>query len=353
MSEILDELQRASLFNPELRIVHAKVTECMNTFLLNNETLERFAAVFRNEMVQGLSADETERKRSSLQMEPTYVHKVCDGTETGEYLGLDLGGTNFRVLYLQLENGKQVRSACRYYNCTEAILTGRAEPLFDHIATSIRKFLEEEKLPFGMRYQLGFTFSFPMIQRGLRSGVLVTWTKTFRNTSGVGEDAVVHLERALRDAGIADSVHVSAILNDTTGTLMCGTFLDHECRVGAILGTGSNGCYIERVARVPRLSNEPLEAGDKVLIDIEWGAFGDNHSIDFLKTPFDAEVNRFSNHVDSFTFEKLFSGMYLGELVRLVLLSLIDSGALFDGRFKEQLSTRWSFTTDNVSEIER
>ena len=48
----------------------------------------------------------------------------------------------------------------------------------------------------------GFTFSFPMVQTGLKKGVLVTWTKSFANPDGVGEDAVRLLEEALARRGV-------------------------------------------------------------------------------------------------------------------------------------------------------
>ena len=38
----------------------------------------------------------------TVKMLPTYVTAVPDGTETGNYLALDLGGTNFRVLLITL-----------------------------------------------------------------------------------------------------------------------------------------------------------------------------------------------------------------------------------------------------------
>lgn len=49
---------------------------------------------------------------------------------------------------------------------------------------------------------LGFTFSFPMVQKGLKSGVLVAWTKSFACPDGVGEDAVKMLEDAITRRGV-------------------------------------------------------------------------------------------------------------------------------------------------------
>jgi len=53
----------------------------------------------------------------------------------------------------------------------------------------------------------GFTFSFPMVQEGLKRGVLVTWTKSFACPDGVGEDAVKMLEDAIERRGVSEHVH--------------------------------------------------------------------------------------------------------------------------------------------------
>lgn len=37
-------------------------------------------------------------------MENTYIPELPDGTESGKYLALDLGGTNFRVLLLEVNS---------------------------------------------------------------------------------------------------------------------------------------------------------------------------------------------------------------------------------------------------------
>lgn len=51
--------------------------------------------------------------------------------------------------------------------------------------------------------------------------------------------------------------------------------------------------------------------------------------------------------------EKMISGMYMGELVRLVLLKFTKEKVLFSGKGSEELNTRWRFKTKYVSEIER
>jgi hexokinase len=48
-------------------------------------------------------------------MENTFVTERTDGTENGKVLALDLGGTNFRVLLMELEKGEIVREDVAYY----------------------------------------------------------------------------------------------------------------------------------------------------------------------------------------------------------------------------------------------
>ena len=52
-------------------------------------------------------------------------------------------------------------------------------------------------------------------------------------------------------------------------------------------------------------------------------------------------------------FEKLTSGMYLGEVVRQVLLDLTRGGLLFRGHVTEALKTPNIFQTEYLSQIER
>ena len=54
-----------------------------------------------------------------------------------------------------------------------------------------------------------------------------------------------------------------------------------------------------------------------------------------------------------FSFEKLFSGLYLGEIVRQVLADMTKMGILFDNIGSEKLFTPWTFQTTYVTDIER
>jgi len=326
-----------------------QVRAVVDALMLTEGQVSQVMTTLQAEMWDGLSRDQVRRKNTSLQMENTYVRSLLNGKEDGDFLALDLGGTNFRVLMCKMRGGV-CESISRNYNVPIPKLHGPAIEVFDHLAESIFLFMKEENI-LDKRLPLGFTFSFPMVQEGLNKGILVTWTKSFACPDGVGQDAVKMLEEAIDRRGDI-KVDVVAVLNDTTGTLMAGSYLDKKCGIGLIMGTGCNAAYVEKINNVEKWEDKD-EVTDVVVIDIEWGAFGDNGSLDFTKTEFDEVIDAHSNWKGSFTFEKLFAGHYIGDLARLVLLRLTEQGLLFGGHVSEQLKTWKSFTAAHLSNIVR
>ena len=53
-----------------------------------------------------------------------------------------------------------------------------------------------------------------------------------------------------------------------------------------------------------------------------------------------------------FRFEKMISGMYMGEIVRLAIVDLANQNKLFEGRLSEQMKTKGAFGTSFISDIE-
>ncbi|XP_036147432.1 hexokinase-1 [Monomorium pharaonis] len=309
-------------------------------------TARKIQDVFISEMNKGIH-----QQPSSLQMENTYIPELLDKTEEGLYLALDLGGTNFRVVLLELAHGAPVRQEVKRYYIGSELRVGSAIPLFDYLAECVSDFVISQGLQ-DVELSLGFTFSFPMIQHSLDVGILVTWTKTFNCPDAVNKDVIRLLREALDRRGDT-KVTVVAILNDTTGTLVQASTLDPNVAIALILGTGSNACYLERADRVEHWETE-RHGEREVIIDIEWGAFGDNGVLDFIKTDFDRENDANSLIVNSFTFEKYIAGKYLGEVVRVILAKLNKERLLFVGEsISDSLLTPGNLTTDLVSHIEQ
>jgi len=284
-------------------------------------------------------------RQSSLQMANTFIPKNLSGTEKGQFLALDLGGTNFRVILLKLDPTSDLDTIVKYYKVPDEIRLGEGVLLFEFLAECIHNFLEEYKL-LGLKIPLGFCFSFPMIQTGVDKGILVTWTKSFKCNNVVGHEVVGMLKNALSKYKSVN-VDVVAVINDASGTMMMGSYLDKKSSIGLILGTGCNASYFERVENIEKWAGNHTGIKE-VIIDVEWGAFGDNGVLDFMKTEFDDIVDQLSLLVKSYTFEKLFAGKYIGEIVRQVLLKLIEKKVLF----KHTESTeKWTFTAADISSI--
>ncbi|XP_017504018.2 hexokinase-2 isoform X3 [Manis javanica] len=323
-----------------------KVDQYLYHMRLSDETLLEISKRFRKEMEKGLGA--TTHPTASVKMLPTFVRSTPDGTEHGEFLALDLGGTNFRVLRVRVtDNGLQkVEMENQIYAIPEDIMRGSGTQLFDHIAECLANFMDklqikEKKLP------LGFTFSFPCHQTKLDESFLVSWTKGFKSSGVEGKDVVTLIRKAIQRRGDFD-IDIVAVVNDTVGTMMTCGYDDQNCEIGLIVGTGSNACYMEEMRHIDMVEGDE----GRMCINMEWGAFGDDGVLDDFRTEFDQEIDMGSLNPGKQLFEKMISGMYMGELVRLILVKMAKEELLFGGKLSPELLTTGHFETKDVSDIE-
>ncbi|XP_077634643.1 hexokinase HKDC1 isoform X1 [Crocuta crocuta] len=322
-----------------------QIDKVLALFRLTQEQLKGVQSKMRTELEYGLKKDT--HLLATVKMLPTYVCGMPDGTEKGKFLALDLGGTNFRVLLVKIRSGrKSVRMYNKIFAIPLEIMQGTGEELFDHIVQCIADFLDYMGLK-GAQLPLGFTFSFPCRQTSIDKGILIEWTKGFKATDCEGEDVVDMLREAIKRRNEFD-LDIVAVVNDTVGTMMTCGYEDPNCEIGLIAGTGSNMCYMEE------MKNIELVEGDegKMCINTEWGGFGDNGCIDDIRTQYDRKVDEGSLNPGKQRYEKMTSGMYLGEIVRQILIDLTKQGLLFRGQISERLRTRGIFETKFLSQIE-
>lgn len=325
-----------------------EIKEQCKELIFSDEHMERLMKNFIVEIEKGLKKET--HPTADIKCFVTYVQELPNGKEKGKFLALDLGGTNFRVLLIHLKGDNDFEMQSKIYAIPQSIMIGSGTQLFDHIAECLSNFMKEhdvyqEKLP------LGFTFSFPLQQLGLTKGILSRWTKGFKCEGVEGEDVVRLLKEAIARRGDV-RIEVCAILNDTTGTLMSCAWKSHNTRIGLIVGTGSNACYVEKVENAELFDDKSCPEKTHVLINTEWGAFGDNGCIDFIRTEFDREIDENSINRGHQLQEKMISGMYMGELARLVIVKHTKAGRLFNGEGSDLLFKRGQFFTKYVSEIE-
>lgn len=105
-----------------------------------------------------------------------------------------------------------------------------------------------------------------------------------------------------------------------------------------------------------KVKNIKLYNGDmtktEMIINLEWSAFGDNNELQDFHTTYDKIIDDNSVNRNQQIFEKMVSGMYLGELLRLVLLDMIKNELIFDGQTPTILNKRHALTSEIISLIE-
>lgn len=226
------------------------------------------------------------------------------------------------------------------------LMSGNASELFGFIASALASSVADEgrsNLFEDKQRELGFTFSFPVRQTSIASGTLIKWTKAFSIDDAVGEDVVAELQTAMEKQGV--DMHVAALINDTVGTLAAGRYNDEDVVIGVILGTGSNAAYVEEASAIPKFEGELPKSGNMV-INTEWGNFS---SSCLPITEYDQALDEESLNPGEQIFEKLISGMYLGEIVRRVLLKIASQSTLFGKVNQTKLKTRFILRTPDIS----
>ncbi len=313
------------------------LSELEKSFELTREHLEEIILEFHHEMKRGLSG-----KESSLKMLPAFIDRAC-GKEEGKFMALDLGGTNFRVLQVDLSgDGKARKEHEEKYVIPKAIMHGTGVKLFDFIAQSIKQFIIYNNIGLENKINLGFTFSFPMKQSNISTGILINWTKGFTAKGVIGADVAKLLTTALKKHRLGN-IEVAALANDTVGTLAAKSYEDHDCDMGIIFGTGTNACYREKISNIKKLKSSS-EKG-YMLINTEWGNFNK-----IRMTKYDVILDEATNNPGEQRMEKMISGMYLGEIARLILEEMIEDKCLF-AKGKAKFS-KGDFKTEHMSLIE-
>ncbi|KAM3588921.1 hypothetical protein VKS41_001350 [Umbelopsis sp. WA50703] len=318
--------------------------DLQNDFEVSTDKLRTIVNQFIAEMKKGL-----EHNGATVAMIPSFVTGRPTGMETGTYLAIDLGGTNLRVCQVRLNGSGEVSIQQQKYRVPEPLKVGEMRALCDFISDCIDSFLTEMGTdPMEQTLQLGFTFSFPVNLTAINRGNLMQWTKGFACAGAIGKDPALMLQDSLRRKNL--KVRVAAIVNDTVGTLMAHAYRDHDTFMGIIFGTGTNAAYYERMDKIIKWEGRETK-GQEMVINMEWGAFDDERRV-LPVTIHDNKLDRESINPRYHIYEKLISGMYLGEIVRNVALNLVDRFLLFDGFSSAEFNKQWSFETAYMSTIE-
>lgn len=309
------------------------LAEITDELHLPGDKLRRIAANFTEEMLLGLAG-----KKSSLKMLPSFLGQP-QGLEKGEYLGLDFGGTNVRIMLVSFKgNGAYevirhiefpLRDEKKGYDYTQASVS--CEELFGFIARNLKRIIKRDRL-----YPLGHTFSFPCRSAGVNQATLITWTKEFETVGAEGRDIGALLEEALRCEQV-NNVIPCAIINDTVGTLLAASYRDKGCDIATILGTGHNTSYLEQRncwSKEPMIIN--IEAGNFNLLPL---------------SGFDRLLDELSEKPREQILEKMVSGRYLGVLLKLILVGLNERGDFLPGVDLRHVLKEKDLTAQDISAV--
>lgn len=317
------------------------VTYLEKLFTLSLNDIKVIITDFHAEMQKGLSGYE-----SSLKMIPSFVDRPR-GNEKGTFIAFDLGGTNFRVLAVELDGkGNSRVLAISKFAIQKKDMQGTGVQLFDFITACIDSFLTENSIDRKLFYDLALTFSFPVEQTNIAAGRLIVWTKGFTTKGVEGEDIIILLNEALRRKNIT-CIKVAALANDTVGTLVAKSYTDPTCDIGVIMGTGTNACYREKLSNITKLRK--TDPKGHMIVNMEWGNF-DRLSL----TCYDKQLDEASVNPGAMYLEKMVSGMYLGEITRLILIDLIKRDLIFLNELDavEYFKKKDSLKTAHMSLIE-
>jgi hexokinase len=322
-----------------------KFQEMIDKFTIGQAELSEIAAAFRYDIESGLKKS----GESSLRMLESYVG-LPTGKEKGEYLALDFGGTNVRVLRICLEGDKKftickkVTKPLRVPGIYDYVGEGStAKDMFDFIAGIVDEAIDGNHTK---KYLLGHTFSFPSKQTNLYNAKLISWTKEFATTGVEGQVVNDLLKAALERNGIKNVCPV-AVINDTVAVLLAAAYKQEDTYIGSIYATGHNTCYLEPYAD---------EGRSKMVINMESGAF-----CKLITNKYDHILDDASEKPGEQRLEKMVSGRYIGELFgyaladafatdkKFVFTSIDMSGILVDQ--SETLAVVEKIVKDKTGEV--
>ncbi|KAG6266345.1 hypothetical protein E4U49_000502 [Claviceps purpurea] len=320
-----------------------------------SEGLQNLSTQLKKQFIERLREDEQ-------CMLPSYSHQLPLGTELGHYVALDVGGSTLRVALVALRGREVVVDeqseiiSMRSYRIDKDVKSLKGMAFFGWMAENISEALGENG-HYGKNAEkplpVACAWSFPIEQTSMGGGKLLPMGKAFLADQGLlGEDLGGIIKQACRDQNL--HVELRAIVNDSSACLLSRAYSHPNTRFGLVLGTGVNLAAHLPVRSVGkhkfgvRPENWFNEASH-VIINTELGMFG--HNILPL-TRWDQALTKQHPRPDFQPLEHLVSGMYLGEVVRLVLLDAIAITGIFGGIVPPSLKGQYSLGTDTISMIE-
>ncbi|KAL5601009.1 hypothetical protein BROUX41_005840 [Berkeleyomyces rouxiae] len=377
---------------PELDAIKAFLANVDHLFLANTTEPELLAMAtgFRSQFMQALES-------GTINMLPSYSYRLPSGDEAGRYLAVDMGGSNLRIALIELlghgEDGKDPRRQrpnemgtptvngtsinprdsdtkgtriliMKSFPVSESIRKLAGMGFFEWMAARIAETVretglapapgpEQQAFSSSPALPLSLAWSFPIDQTSLGDGKLLDMGKGLKAVEGLmGQNIGDVIKKACASHGL--TVELRAILNDSTACLLSQSYTHLSTRMGLILGTGANIAAFLPVGAIGRhkFGDRPpawWDGAAQVIVNTEVSMVGK----DLLPaTKWDAQLKAAHEKPDFQPLEQMVSGMYLGEICRLVLLDAIKETGLLGGVVPESLRQGYSLKTETLARIE-
>ena len=89
-------------------------------------------------------------------------------------------------------------------------------------------------------------------------------------------------------------INVVALINNTIGILLSLGNEVPDCHIGLSLGDGANACYMEELSAIPKFKGDRRHT--KVIVNTEWGAFGDDGKLNYWRNYYDRLLDEKSSN---------------------------------------------------------
>jgi hexokinase len=273
---------------------------------------EECAAIFARAMKGGLMGDS-----DALPMLPTYLNAEGAVPENVPVAVIDAGGTNFRRALVTFRDGSYTVENLLRTSMPGVEKPATWEEFVSFTADALMPLMDKTD-------RIGFCFSYLAVVTPELDAADPHFTKQVQISGSERKLICAELREELERRGVTGKKFV--LINDTAAVLLgVSSLLDKNAYggfIGLVSGTGTNTCCL-----VPRSRIRKLKGGgeDRMLVNLESG-----YMMDLPRGAFDRELDRDSNDPGRGWHEKMTSGAYLGELIKLALFAAADEGLISD-----------------------
>lgn len=329
--------------------LHPEVIKVCRPLILEDEVLKLCANIFHDSLAKGLSIEEKEK--SPIKCSLTHVEDFPLGTEFGNAIGFGFSGKSLRIVYTSFKGSRDCVTSSKWYEIPEQKIADRNGPkVIEYLAKCVANFIQTTRIRDG-KIILGLAYGLPMEKECLQDAKMIGWPDEFQFNDLSDKDFFSLFKLALKKFEATKNIYLISLVSDTAACLLSGLYRDPSTRISIAVGDSLNLSYIEKYKNTTAFSGDGLHS--RTALDAEIKNFGDDGCLDFIKTEFDYLIDSRSSNPGQCTFEKLISGFYLGELVRLNLVQLVDAGIILSGYSSEKLNTKGSIRTEDVAVIEK